>query len=127
MTDAPPNRLTRIAQISMIVNAILHSVGSLGMALGFAPHAAEQALMGRRAAAAGFAAIVMFVFVSRRLRRDPALVALPLAFVFCQLTATVVDFLTSHEASALAPIVPETIFLSIYCAFATTVLRKQHS
>ena len=67
----------------------------------------------------------MFVAVARRLRRDRALIAVPLAFVFCNLTATVYDFATSHDPGSLAPAIPETIFLVIYSLFALSQRRAR--
>lgn len=95
------------------------------MAAGLAPHTADQASMARRAAAAGFAAAVMFVFVSKRLRRDPALIALPFAFVLCNFAATIYDYLLSREPNALAPLVPEATFFVIYLAFGVSYLRSR--
>lgn len=117
---ATPNKLTRITQVALVLNAVLHGIASVGMAFGIGPHAAEQPNLGRRAAAAGIAAIVMFIAVARRLRRDPALIALPLAFVLCNLTATVFEFVANRDPSDLAPAIPEATFLLIYSLFAFT-------
>ena len=106
--------------MALWLNAVLHGIASVGMAFGIGPHAAEQPNLGRRAAAAGIAAIVMFIAVTRRLRRDRALIALPLAFVLCNLTATVSEFVASRKPSSLAPALPETTLLLIYALFAFT-------
>ena len=122
MTTDRPSRITRVAQIAMIVNAVLHAIGTVGMGMG--PHAPERAIFGRLVAAA-VAAAVMFVFAAKRLARDPAIVALPLSFVLCNLAATLGDFATSHDTRALSPLLPEATFLAIYSAFAVLRVRKQ--
>jgi hypothetical protein len=119
------NRPTRIAKAAMIVNAILHCIGSFGLAAGATSHTASEAALGRREAAAGLAAIVMFVGVSRHLERDPALIALPLAFVFANLFSTVVDLLLLHDPRELAPLAAEATFLGIYAVCAMTTLRRR--
>ncbi len=123
--QAAPSKLARVTQIALWVNAVAHFTGTVGMAFGLGPHAAEQSIMARRAAAAGVAALVMFVFVSSRLRRDPALVALPWAFVFCNFADTLFEFSLSHDPQALAPAAPEATFLVIYSVFAANILRAR--
>jgi hypothetical protein len=123
LTDV--SKPTHVARVAMIVNAILHGIGSVGMAVGSASHTAGEAALGRRGAAAGLAAAVMFVGVSRRLHRDPALIALPLAFVFGNLVSTVVDLLLRHDPGLLAPLVPETTFFVIYSVCAVTSVRSR--
>ena len=112
-----PSTLTRATQVALVLNALAHGAASLGMALGLGPHAAEQPNMGRRAAAAGFAAVVMFLFVAMRLRRDASLIVLPMAFVFFNLADSAYGLLAKREASSLPPAVAETIFLLVYAAF----------
>lgn len=109
--------------MALELNAVLHGIASVGMAIGLGPHAADQPNLGRRAAAAGIAAAVMFVGVARRLRRDSALIVMPLAFVLCNLSATVYEFATSHDPSSLAPAIPETTFLVLYTLFAFSQYR----
>jgi peptidoglycan/LPS O-acetylase OafA/YrhL len=112
-----PSILLRVTRVALVLNAAAHSVGSAGFAFGFAPHAAEQAIMGRRAGAAGFAAAFMLIFVARRLRRDTSLIALPIAFVLCQLATSAYEVLLRGNLNDLPPMVVESIFLSIYTVF----------
>ena len=117
-----PSILLRVTRVALVLNAAAHSIGSAGFAFGFGPHAAEQAIMGRRAGAAGFAAAFMMLFVARRLRRDASLIALPMAFVTCQLATSAYEVLLSGNMNDLAPMVVESIFLSIYSVF---VVRRR--
>jgi hypothetical protein len=50
---------------------------------------------------------------------------MPLAFVLCNLTATVYEFATSRDPSNLAPAIPETTFLLIYSLFAVSRNRAR--
>jgi hypothetical protein len=117
---ATTDRLTRATQIALIVNVVLHSIGMVGFFIGLEPHAAPLA---RRAAAAGVAGVVAMIVVARRLRESSSLIALPLAFVFSNLLATLVDFVSSGDAKALAPAAPETFFLALYTWFAAVRVR----
>ena len=117
------SRYVRVVEIALWVNAVLHLSGTIGMALGLGPHAGDQPDMARRAAAAGLAAVPMFVLVSRRLRADPKLVALPLAFVICQLTATIVGFVMRRDPQELGPLVPEATFTALYTMFTIRYAR----
>jgi hypothetical protein len=117
--SASTSSLTRVAQIALVVNAILHMTGALGM---FVEHSAEP--IARRVLAAGIASVVMFLLVAKRLPTDPALVALPLAFVVSNLGATIADFASTQKPSALAPVAPEAIFTAIYAVFALRVARR---
>ena len=123
---ATPSALTRATQVALLLNAALHGIASLGFVVGYVPHAAGHPIMGRRAAAAGFAASFMLVFVARRLRRDAALLALPIAFVFCNLADSIYEFLVSGDPSDLGPAVFEAVFLSIYVFRAATHLRARN-
>lgn len=114
------DRLTRATQIALVVNAVLHSAGMVGFFIGLDPHAAPLA---RRAAAAGFAGVVAMIVVARRLRESASLIALPIAFVFSNLAATIIDFASSGDARALAPAVPEAFFLGLYAVFAARRVR----
>jgi hypothetical protein len=109
------DRLTRATQIALVVNAVLHSTGMVGFFIGLDPHAAPMA---RRAAAAGFAGVVAMIVVARRLRESGSLIVLPIAFVSGNLAVTIVDFASSGDARALAPLAPEAIFLALYTVFA---------
>ena len=66
----------------------------------------------------------MFLAVAKRLPTDPVLIVLPIAFVFCNFTATLVEFFSTHEAKSLGPAVPEMIFLVLYSIFAQAAMRK---
>ena len=48
---------------------------------------------------------------------------MPLAFVLCNLAATVSEFATSRDPSSLTPAIPETTFLLIYALFALSQYR----
>jgi hypothetical protein len=124
-TDAAPNKLTRVIQIALWVNAVLHLMGTLGMLFGIDPHGAAEPIMARRAAAAGVAAFVMFAFVSKRIARDPALIALPWTFVLGNFTATLFQFASGHDPHDLAPALPEATFLTLYSIFALRVRSTQ--
>ena len=52
---------------------------------------------------------------------------MPLAFVLCNLTATVCEFATSRDPSSLAPAIPETTFLLIYSLFALSQYRARRA
>jgi hypothetical protein len=115
------DRLTRTTQIALVVNAVLHSSGMVGFFIGMDPHAAPLA---RRAAAAGFGGVVAMIVVAKQLRDNGSLIALPLAFVFANLVATIFDFGSSSDPKALAPAGPETLFLVLYSVFATARVRR---
>jgi len=119
--------LTRVTQIALVLNAVLHGTASIGMALGLGPHAAEEPHMGRRAAAAGLAGAFMLAFVGKRLRHDARLIVMPLVFVLCNLADTVYEFLSSRDPNNLAPAVPETIFVVVYSLFAAAFLRARRA
>jgi hypothetical protein len=114
------DRLTRATQIALVVNAVLHSTGMVGFFLGLDPHAAPLA---RRAAAAGFAGVVAMIVVAKRLRASGSLIVVPLAFVFANLAATVIDYVSSGDPKTLAPVGPESFFLVLYALFAAKRIR----
>jgi len=118
-------KLTRITRIALWVNAVLHFLGSLGMILGLDPNAAAEPMMARRAGVPAVAAFVMFVLVSRRIERDPALIALPWSFVLCNFGDTIYEFATSRDPHFLAPAIPEATFLVLYSIFAVSFLRRR--
>jgi hypothetical protein len=120
-----PHKLTRVAQIALLANALAHGIAIVGMAAGFLPHAADEPFMARRAAAAGLAGIIMMVMVSRRLTRDAGLIAFPIAFTLFNLAATAVDFVATGDPENIPPAVFETTFFSIYCAYAFVELRAK--
>jgi hypothetical protein len=122
---AAPGVFPRVTQVALILNAIAHGTACVGWVLGFGPHSADETILGRRAAAAGFAAIVMFALVARRLRRDPSLILLPLAFVFFNLSDTVAEFVIRHDKADLPPVIPESLFLVIYSIFALRFARPR--
>jgi hypothetical protein len=117
-------KLVRGTQVALILNAVLHGLGSAGFALGFGPHAAGEAHMGRRAASAGLAAIVMFVVVARRLARDAGLIVIPLAFVLSQLATSIFELVRSGDPKDLAPVPFEAAFAVIYSVFLVRVGRR---
>jgi hypothetical protein len=119
-----PDRLTRATQIALIVNAVLHSAGMVGFFIGLDPHAAPLA---RRAAAAGLAGAVAMIVVAKRLRESSWLIALPLAFVFCNLVVTIIDFVSTGDPKMLGPAGPETLFLVLYAWFSATRVRVVRS
>jgi hypothetical protein len=117
---AAVSRLTRVTQIALWVNAILHAVGSIAMALGLGPQGAAEPITSRRMAAGAIAAIVMFGFVSKRLPKDPALIALPWTFVLCNFADTIYEFIARRDVHDLAPAIPEASFFALYSIFALT-------
>lgn len=108
-----PDRLTRFVQVTMVVNGILHLVGVAGMVVSRPGDG-----IARRLLASAIAALAMFLLVARRLRSDPRLVALPLAFVLCNFVTTVIDWASTRRADALRPAIAEGLFLVVYTAFA---------
>jgi hypothetical protein len=101
------------------------TVATTGFIAGFVPHAAEEPIMARRAAAGEFAGVFIFVFVARSVRRNPSLIALPVAFVLFQVADSVYELLRSGNTNDLPPLVVEAIFLSIYAVYAATQLRAR--
>jgi hypothetical protein len=116
---------TRITEIALFLNAVLHGIASVGMAIGVGPHAAGEPHMGHRAGAAGLAGSFMLGFVGTRLRRQPALIVMPLVFVLGNFTTTAYEFLTSHDPGELPPAIPEGTFLLLYALFAVRLLRAR--
>ena len=114
-------KLVRVTRIALWVNAVLHLIGSIAMV---ADHGGSMA---RRSAAAGGAVVVMFVLVSRRLEKDPVLIALPWAFVLCNFSDTLLELGLSRDPNGLKPIIPELAFLTIYSLFALRALPRKAS
>ncbi len=131
VSEAEPASLsplrTRFTSGALVLNAILHGTASVGMALGIGPHTADQPNMAWRAAAAGLAGAFMLGFVATRLRRDPALIVMPLVFVACNLIATLHEFLASGEQASLPPAIFETSFLLVYAFFASRLISSSRS
>jgi len=64
----------------------------------------------------------MMAFVAKRLPRDPSLIALPIAFVLCQLATSAYEVLLRGSPNDLPPLIVESIFLSLYSVF---VVRRR--
>ncbi len=112
------SRLTRVTQIALTINAVLHLIGVIGFFVELDPHFAQGPGLARRAAAAGVAGSIMMVVVARRLRQDRSLILMPIAFVLFNLLASGYDFLSSGNPKALAPAFFEALFLAVYSTFA---------
>lgn len=115
---AATSKFTRVTRVALVVNAVAHGSGTIGMAIGLGPHAAEQPNMGRRAAAAGVAGVFMMGYVAKRLPESASLIALPIVFVLCNLIDSIYEFVASGDPHHLAPAVVEGTFLAIYSAYA---------
>jgi hypothetical protein len=120
-----PSTFTRITQAALLVNAAIETVAGVGFIVGFAPHAGEAPLLARRVASCFFGGVFMLVFVAIRLRRDAALIALPIAYVFGHLADSVYELARSGSAKDLGPVIFETLFLSLYSVYAATRLRAR--
>lgn len=117
-----PSLITRVTQVALVIHAVIAMIPTVGWVAGFLPHASEHPLLARRAAAGHLAAVVMFLFVARRLRRDAALIVLPLAFVACNFLASAYE-VSQRGSQEAGPLVPETIFLAVDAVFTATWLR----
>jgi hypothetical protein len=113
--------IQRTTKIALIANGVAHGLGTVGFAFGIDPHAANEPVMARRAAAAGVAAVVMFLFVSRRVLQEPRMIVMPIAFVVCNLLDSLLELVRTGDVSFAGPLVFETIFLVIYVTFAAKV------
>ena len=120
-------RLTRLAQIVLVVNAVMATIAALALAFGFAPFAAEQPVMARRAAAGEFAGAVILAIIATRLPRDPSLINVAIAFVACQLLSSGYEWFKHGTTGALVPFLMEAAALSFYIIFSITVLRARRS
>jgi len=114
--------MMRLAQVALLLNAAMAAIAGIGFVAGFAPHAAEHAVLARRVAAGELAGAFIFAFTATRLRKDARLIALPMAFVFFNLVVSIYEFAVRRTTGDLAPAV-EGIFFSIYAAFFAANLR----
>ena len=119
--------LTRTTQIVLVVNAVMATMAAAAFAFGFAHFAATQPEMARRAAAGEFAGALIMLLVAMRLSRDEALIAVPLAFVLCQLIASGYELFQHRTTAALLPFVLEAAALIYYAVYAVIVLRSQRA
>jgi hypothetical protein len=119
-----PSLLLRVTELALCLHAVMATIAATGFALGYLPHAAESAVLAHRAAAGEIAGALIFAFVARGLRRDGFLIVPALAFVFCNLVASVCDFVASGNASEIPALVVEAVFFAIYAAFTTVHLRR---
>jgi hypothetical protein len=117
--------LLRVTRIALVFNAVMASLATVGFIAGYAPYAAEHAILARRVAAGELAGVVIFILVAFRLHRDSFLIAFPLAFVFLQLTDSVYEFIVRRNPNDLPPMVIEGLFFSIYALYATSRLRAR--
>jgi hypothetical protein len=120
-------RLTRATEIVLVVNAVMATIAGAAFAFGFAPFATAQPEMARRAAAGEIAGALIMLLVAMRLRRDEALIAVPVAFVLCQLIASGYELFKHGTSAALLPFVLEAAALIYYTAYGTIVLRSRHA
>jgi hypothetical protein len=125
-SDAALGLWLRITRASLMLNALAATLAATLFALGFAPRASEDPLLARRVGAGELAGAIIFVLVAMRLRRDAALIAIPIAFVACQVVASVFELLlVSQTAANVAPLVPEGTFLLVYSIFAVKLSRYE--
>ena len=107
--------LIRVAQVALVLNALLATVAATRFAFGFEPHAInEAAIMARRAAAGEFAGALAFLVVARRVGHDPTLLVLPALIVASQLADSAFEFVARNEVRDVAPLIAEATFLFIY-------------
>lgn len=116
--------LTRAVQVGLLVNALMATIAGLGFIGGFAPHAAEHAMLARRVGAAELAGAFMMVFIALRLRADGRWIALPIAFVGANFLVSLVDIISTRSAKDAPPLVIEGIFFTLYVIFAATRRRR---
>jgi hypothetical protein len=107
--------MVRATQIVLLINALLATIASSGMAFGFLPHVTAEPSW-HRAAAGEFAGVLICTIAALRLRKDVTVIVFPLAFVACQLAATIFDLIKG--GGELPPLIPETIFFLVYLVFA---------
>lgn len=119
MEEKESDLLMRVAQIGMVINALMATIATLGFVGGFVPHAEESPILARRVAAGEFAGALIMLIVSRRLRREPSLIVLPLVFVFWQVVCSAYDISVTGKKDELPPLMVETVFFVIYAAFFT--------
>ena len=115
--------MRRVAEIALLINAALETVAGTAFLLGRDPLARESPLLASLVAACFYAGVFMMVFVSKRLRRDAALIWLPLVYVVTHLTDSVYRFAVTGNAMHLGPAFFEASFLAIYASFAVTSRR----
>lgn len=120
-----PSGVARVTQIALLLNAAMATIAAVVFVLGAAPHAAEEPTLARIVAAGHVSGAFMLVFVALRVRRDASLIALPIAFVFCNLVAHVHELLVRRDTTDLPPLVVETLFLSIYSVCVAAHLRAR--
>jgi len=117
--------LTRAVQVGLLVNSLMATIAGLGFIGGFAPHAAEHAMLARRVGAAELAGAFMMVFVALRLRAEARWIALPLAFVGANFAVSIIDIVSSRSSKDAPPLVVEGIFFTLYAIFAATRRRRR--
>ena len=100
------------------------TVAAVALASGLAPFAAEQPVMARRAAAGEFSGALIMLLVAMRLRRDEWLIAVPVAFVLCQLIASGYELFEHGTSGALLPFVLEAAALIYYAVYGVIVFRS---
>jgi hypothetical protein len=107
----------RVAQIALVINALLASTAAVGLLIGRLPHADESPLLARMAGARELSGVIILLLVASRLRRDPWLILFALIFVGCNLANSVAEFVVSRDPRGLAPLTVEAIFFTTYAAF----------
>ena len=120
-------RLTRATQVVLVVNALMATIAGVALAFGLAPFAAEQPVMARRAAAGEFSGALIMLLVAMRLRRDESLIAVPVAFVLCQLLASGYELIKHGTSGALLPFVLEAAALIFYAVYGVIVMRSRRT
>jgi hypothetical protein len=120
-------RLTRATEIVLVVNAMMATIAAAAFALELAPFSAAQPEMARRAAAGEFAGALIMLLIAMRLRRDESLIAVPIAFVLCQLIASGYELFKHRTSAALLPFAFEAAALIYYAVYAAIVLRSRRA
>jgi len=116
-----------MTQVVLVINAVMATIATIALAFGFAPFAAEQPVMARRAAAGEFAGALILAFVATRLGRDPSLIVVAMVFVACQLFSSAYELIVHGTKGALAPFVLEAIGLGFYAVYGAIVLRTRRA
>jgi uncharacterized membrane protein len=122
-----PSILTRVTQIALTLNSTAAAIAAIGFVIGSVPHAAEYPLLARRVAAGELAGAFVFVFVAMRLRRNPSLIVLPIAFVLFNLVDSIYEYVASSNPNDLPPMIVEAVFLSIYSVYAIRHVRARRA
>jgi hypothetical protein len=118
-----PGTLTRVTQVALWVNGAMTGLASTLFLAGVVPHANESPALAHRVAAGHYFGVVLLPFVALRLRKDPSMILLAIAFVFLNWACSLYELVATRSPDALPPLTFESIFLTVYTVFALARLR----